>query len=642
MRPLPVPGADHASWTVANLTAMPAVQLFVARAQAADASFELSPANAEAVAELSRRLEGLPLAVELAAARIRLLEPEALLARMHQSLALLRWDAPDLPPRHRSLHATLDWSYALLTAHQQALFRRLAVFAGGFTLDGAEAVFTGDVPGADDGAGDGLFFRRPEPPPHPPAALDDLAALVAHSLVQPVDPIMDEPRYRMLETVRQFGLEQLAATGEEEEVRRRHLIYFVALAENLSERIPLPEAERVFARLDAKHDDMRAALAWAEASGEAALGLRLARALGSYWTVRGHLREGQGWLERALGWGSPAATPERARALSGLGWLCRFQGDSDRAEAAFREALRTAAAAGSRLTTASALTGLAMVDLDRGRYEEAAARLDEALDRYQELESVLVAGPVYVSATHTRRGQTALAVGDLAGAARHLEEAERRQRALGFAWGLSRTLCYLGDLARARDDLDAALGHYRESLQLAQKSGVLLRAANALDGVAGVAAARGDAERAVRLYGAAAALREQLGAAVVPWELPGRERDLAVAQAALGPAAFAGAWAAGAALPLEVTVAEALTDASLALAATGAPPPADPAAALGLTPREIDVLRLLAHGHSNREIGEALFISPRTVNFHVTNLLAKLELDSRTAAAAFAVRHDLV
>ena len=150
----------------------------------------------------------------------------------------------------------------------------------------------------------------------------------------------------MLETVRQFGLEQLAASGEEEEVRRRHLIYFVALAERLAERIPLPEAERVFARLDAKHDDMRAALAWAEASGEAALGLRLARALGSYWTVRGHLREGQGWLERALGWGSPTATPERARALSGLGWLSRFQGDSDRAEAAFREALRTAAAAG--------------------------------------------------------------------------------------------------------------------------------------------------------------------------------------------------------------------------------------------------------------------------------------------------------
>ena len=250
----PVPGTEPAAWTVANLAATPAVQLFVARAQAADATFELSPANAEAVAELSRRLEGLPLAVELAAA-------SASWSRRPCWRGCTRaWPCSagrrPICHRHRSLHATLDWSYVLLTAHQQALFRRLAIFAGGFTLDGAEAVFTGDVPGADEG-GDGLFYRHPEPPPRPPVVLDDLAALVDHGLVQPLDPIMDEPRYRMLETVRQFGLEQLAASGEEEEVRRRHLIYFVALAERLAERISLPEAERVFARLDAKHDDMR-------------------------------------------------------------------------------------------------------------------------------------------------------------------------------------------------------------------------------------------------------------------------------------------------------------------------------------------------------------------------------------------------
>jgi DNA-binding CsgD family transcriptional regulator len=281
-----------------------------------------------------------------------------------------------------------------------------------------------------------------------------------------------------------------------------------------------------------------------------------------------------------------------------------------------------------------------MVDLDRGRYAEAAARLDEALARYQELESVLVAGPVYVSATHTRRGQTALAVGDLVGAAHHLEEAERRQRALGFAWGLSRTLCYLGDLARARGDLDAALSRYRESLELAQKSGVLLRAANALDGVVGVAAARGDAERAVRLYGATAALRERLGAALPPYERLVHEQNLAAARASLGPAAFDAAWAAGAALPLEAAVAEALADDTSAEAAGAAPATPDPALA-ELTQREREVLALLAQGHSNREIGERLFISPRTVNFHVTNLLAKLELDSRAGAAAFAVRHGL-
>ena len=212
------------------------------------------------------------------------------------------------------------------------------------------------------------------------------------------------------------------------------------------------------------------------------------------------------------------------------------------------------------MTAAGALSGLALVDLDRGRYAEAAARLDEALARYQELEPALVAGPVYVSQTLLRRGEAALAGGDLAGAARYLEEAERRQRAQSFAWGLSETLRYLGDLARARGDLDAALGCYRESLALAGERGDPLWAADALDGVAGVAAARGQAERAARLFGAAAALREQLGAAVVPWEHPARERDLAAARAALEPAAFEAAWAAGAALPLEAAVAEALAD----------------------------------------------------------------------------------
>ena len=228
------------------------------------------------------------------------------------------------------------------------------------------------------------------------------------------------------------------------------------------------------ARLDTEHDNVRAALEWAEASGETALGLRLARAMINFWAVRGHLREGQGWLERALQWGEPVPSAERARALGGLGWLTLFQGELDRAEPAFGEALRAAAAAGARLTTASALSGLALVDLDRGRYAEATARLDEALAVFLELEPALVAGPQYVSRAHARRGQTALALGDLASAARHLEEAARRQRVTDFTWGLSDTLRYLGDVARACGDLDAALGRYRESLALAEESGVRL------------------------------------------------------------------------------------------------------------------------------------------------------------------------
>jgi non-specific serine/threonine protein kinase len=637
---LPVPGPHPEAWTVATLAATPAVELFVARAQAVDASFELSPANAEAVAELSRRLEGLPLAIELAAARVRVLEPKALLARMHQSLALLRWDAPDLPERHRSLHAALEWSYALLTPDQQALFRSLAVFAGGFTLDGAEAVFTGDAPWADDGAGDGLYYQRPLPP-RPLAALDDLAALVDHGLAQRIDPIMGEPRFRMLETVRQFALERLAASGEEGEVRRRHLVYLVALVESLSERVRLPEGERVLARLDANHADILAALGRAEATGEAALGLRLARALFSYWLTRGYLSEGIGWLERALTWGEPTPSADRARALAGLGWLVLFQGQPDRAETMLSEALRVAVAAGSRMTEAMALSGLSLIHLNRGHYGEAAARTDEALALFREQESAAVAGPSYVSLTYARRGEIALAAGDISGAARYLAEAERRQRAPGQSWGLNAIMRWLGDVARARGDLDGAVARYRECLAPTEDSSHQLWVANALDGVAAVAAVRGQPERAARLHGAAAALRERMGAAVAPWERPAYERDLAAARAALAPDAFDAAWAAGAAQPLEEAVAEALVDASPALAASGAPAAADPLVALGLTPREVDVLRLVAQGRSNREIADSLYISPRTVNFHVTNLLAKLELDSRTAAAAFAVRHGL-
>ena len=348
---MPVPGASQTSWTVATLAAMPAVQLFVARAQAADATFELSPANAAAVAELSRRLEGLPLAVELAAARIRLLEPEALLARMDQSLPLLRWDAPDLPARHRSLHATLDWSYALLTPDQQALFRRLAVFAGGFTLEGAEAVFTGDVPGADEGAGDGLLYRRPTAAAAPlggaggpgGAGRPQPGAAVAR-------PDWEEPRYRMLETVREFGLEQLQASGEEERgaAAAPGLPGGTGRAALRADLAAGGGAGLGPAGRRARRRASGAGMGGGERGGGA--GAAAGAGDGHLLGVRGHLREGRGWLERALGWGAPTPSPERARALSGLGWLARFQGDSDRAEAAFGEALRTAAAAGARLT----------------------------------------------------------------------------------------------------------------------------------------------------------------------------------------------------------------------------------------------------------------------------------------------------
>jgi non-specific serine/threonine protein kinase len=265
--------------------------------------------------------------------------------------------------------------------------------------------------------------------------------------------------------------------------------------------------------------------------------------------------------------------------------------------------------------------------------------MDQALALYRETERATVAGPQYVSSAYALLGRIALARGDTAGAETYLEEGLRQLREQDFIWRLSDTLRSLGDLARDRGDLDGAMARYTESVKLAQDHGDRLFLANALTGVAGVAAARGQPERAARLYGAAAALRDEIGVPDEVWERPTYERRVASVRAALSPEAFAAAWGAGAKLPLAAVIAEALGDA----ASTEPAPPAldDAASALGLTGREVEVLRLLARGLTDREIGDELAISPRTVGGHVTNLLGKLGVESRTAAAAFAVRHGL-
>jgi DNA-binding CsgD family transcriptional regulator len=268
--------------------------------------------------------------------------------------------------------------------------------------------------------------------------------------------------------------------------------------------------------------------------------------------------------------------------------------------------------------------------------------LEEALALYRELEPALTAGPFYVSQAESLRGEVALAVGDLEGAARDLEEAVRRQRDLGNAWGLSETLRWLGDLARARDDVNRSLEYYREALTLAVAHGDQLWLANALDGVAGVAADRGQPEQAARLHGAAAAQREQLGAVVAPWERPAHDRRVDEVRATLSAAAFEAAWAAGAASPLELIMAEALADELASAPADNAPVKLDPATAAGLTAREREVLALVAEGYTNNQIAEALFISRSTVKYHVASLLTKLDADNRAQLVALAADRGLL
>jgi non-specific serine/threonine protein kinase len=292
------------------------------------------------------------------------------------------------------------------------------------------------------------------------------------------------------------------------------------------------------------------------------------------------------------------------------------------------------------MSEARARNTLAVECLHRGEYDQAAAEMDRALSLFRELEPAAIAGPLLVGQALARRGLIARVGGDLVGAGRYLEEAERRQRAMGHAWGLGETLHYQGDLARARGDLDGALSRYREILELTHTHGDRIQVADALAGVASVEAARGLPEQAARLDGAVAALRAQPNAAIPPWEYDDHGRDLDAAQAALGTESWDAGRAAGAALPLEAAIAEALAEPE----PMDALRPAEPAAApdTSLTARETEVVRLLADGLSDREIAAALFIGPRTASFHVANILAKLGVDSRTAAAAYVVRHGLV
>jgi predicted ATPase/DNA-binding CsgD family transcriptional regulator len=642
--PLALPEAEVRS--LDEVASSPAVRLFVARAQAASPAFALTEANGATVAAICARLDGLPLAIELAAARVPTLPPAALLARLERPdgrpegsrLPLLTGGARDRPDRLRTMRDAIAWSYDLLDAGEQVLFRRLSVFAGGFTLEAAEAV-CGQQTTVDSRQSTG---ERPTPIDRRlssvDSVLDGIASLVEMSLLRQVGgPLDEQPRYQMLETIREFGLERLAAHGDEHPVRSAHATDILNLAEPSYERIFAPGYERILARLDAEHDNVRAALAWAEAAGDAELGLRLAGAMTAFWVVRGHYREGRGWLVRALGWGEPVPTAARARAFNGAGWLTRLQGEIDAAAALQTEALAVARASGASLIAARALQALGLIDLQRGDHAGAARRMEQALAQFLAIESTAIAGPQYVSAAYTNLGQIALAQGDAAGAIAHLEEALRRQRALGYAWMMDETLRTLGDIARDRGDYTRALASYRESVELARHHRDRRFLAEALSGIAGVAVAQGRPERAARLLGATAALREQIGAAIEGWNRPTHERVVALVRAALSPAAFASAWSAGANLSLEAVLAEALADVD----PTEAPSAADPAAAAGLTEREGEILRLLAKGLTDREIAAELSISPRTVGAHVSHLLAKLGLDSRTAAAAFAVRHGL-
>jgi len=570
--------------------AAPAVQLFVARAQAVASDFALTERTAATVASICHRLEGLPLAIELAAARVPLLAPEALLLRLERRLPLLSSGPADLPERQQTLRATLAWSYDLLSAADQVLLRRLAVFAGGWTLAAAEAIC------ADAALPAG-------------AVLDHLRALVDSSLVRRLETSADEPRFGLLETIREYAWEHLAAGGEVEEVRRRHAAYYLALAEQANAGLAGPDKGRWLDRLDAEHENLRQALDWCLSGPAAAAdGLRLAVALWLFWQLHGFLSEGRVWLERVLAataGDDPAAV--RARALAYAGHAAWLQGDATRAVALSEVGLALCRSTGQELSEAAAYCrrNLVAAAVERGDYERAhdlaeeSVAVAQALDDGRSLAHALfergrvaffqgeltAARLAFEESLAAHRdlgdrpmvasvlgflGRVATEQGDYVQTRRHHAESLAIKRELGLRRHAAFSLTDLGLAARLQGDFAEAHGLYAESLAIFRETGDRGNLVWALEGQAGLLAAMGQAAPAARLLGAAAALRTAAGTPVPAVERERVAADVAAVRGWLGETAFAAAWGAGQRMRAEQAIADALQELDLASAgATG-------------------------------------------------------------------------
>ena len=625
LSPFPVPDTTLQQ-SLDGLAGWDAVRLFVARAHASRADFQLTERNAPAVADICRRLDGLPLALELAAARVNVLSPDAMLSRLGNRLELLTGGPRDQEDRLQTMHTAIAWSYGLLTRDEQALFRRLAVFTDGFTLDSAAAIATA---GESDTAQErGMRSDTPVTD-----IIDLLTSLVDQSLVQQVGrEDGGEPRFGMLETIREYALKQLAASDELDAATRVHALYFIDLTEQAAPKLTGPEQAVWLSRLEAVRGDLRAAFAWFQQRGEHDLALRLAAALWRFGYTRGYLSEIRGLLEAALR-SCPEPTAVRAAALHGAGVLASVQGDPVIAGAYHAEALDLYRAIGDRRGVAMALNGLGDVAesvddpaLAFKRYDDAMRLFDDVGDRRG------------VAVALTNLGNLHWAAGDLDRATKCHEEARQLYEAGGDLRGVAWAVTNLGNVAAERGDLGTGASYLGQALGLYQELGDQVGIVGALEGGARVASGHGDHHRAAELLSAASVLRDAIGHPVPAVEREDYEAELAQLRDHLGTS-FETAWTAGQEIALDEAIAAA---AAIGPLLSKDAEPHAPGVSHGLSRRELQVLALLAEGRTNQQIADLLFISRRTATSHVTNILAKLGLTSRTAAVAYAFRHGLV
>lgn len=691
---------------LAALSQNPAVQLFLQRAQAVRPDFHLTASNGVSIAEICLRLEGIPLALELAAPHVKVLSPEALLALLDRRLQMLVGGPRDLPERQRSMRATVTWSYDLLIPPEQRLFRWLSVFVGSWTLATAEEVWQAAA--------------LPEL-----SLVEGVLALLEKSLLFREESAEGVVRFGMLQTLRAFGLERLEETGELSLAREAHAASYLALGEEAASHLQDAQQKSWLDRLEQDHDNLRAALAWYieraqqqhdQQAAEAAL--RLCTALRLFWASRNSFREGWGFLERALALREGVDALVQAKALISAACMLVQTGDLERSERLAQEALALARQLGDPESTALALAQLgeavgfsdqyalaqtcfeeadalyqqvgntsmhatclqvlADLALTQGQYEQAQTMLEQSLDMHRALGDQQRVGV----------GQALLAwvlfaaEGDLMRAATLAEEGLSRLRTVDGAWFRSLTLLILGEIrahqgmgSEARSLLEEALSLFEEQGQrmrifqvqnalvrlftqqgdvvaaqaLAAKNRAFLPPVGARDSVAEylegrgvVEAALGAPEVAVLLWGTASALREALCVPMFRVYRAAHAQAVAAAQARLGRAAFASAWAEGRGMTFEQALAAADLAPRNRSPVHDAAQVSGPASTERLTSREGDVLRLLAQGFTNREIAEQLVIGPSTVHAHLKSIYGKLGVTTRAAATRYALDHQLV
>lgn len=699
--PLALPNLKQAS-AIEDLSKYAAVSLFMQRSKAARPDFQLDASNGHTIAAICIQLDGLPLAIELAAAWIKLLPPQTLLARLGHRLELLTSRGLDLPIRQQTLRNTLMWSYDLLDEQEQCLFRQLSIFVGGCTVEAIEKVGT-------------AVCSAPIP------ILHTLASLLDKNLLQQIEQANGVPRLKMMETIREFGLERLDAHGETEVARRAHAEYYLTFAEEVEPKLLRVDQQWWLGLLDQEYENLRAALHWSLEQGALEITLRLGGALWRFWLIRGYLSEELLWLEQAIQGIEGVRSSVRAKALISAGALGYQRGENERAESFSRESLLLFQELGDTHGIAHSLHVLGLIAERRSDYKAAKSLHEEALQLFREMNdkegiaysltdlaygaidrgefklarslameglsffrmlgdkrgtvyALLRLGRVYyfsqteqasalalveealtisreinytwgVTSALGLLGQLELNQGDLRSARSHLEEALVLRREIGDGWGIAWGLYSLAWVAFDEGDYAAAKALIVECLAISRELSDKEFLATGLEALAAVISVQGNPTWAARLWGAAETLRTDIKAPIAPVNRAKYENQVAAARMQVSWDIFRENWEAGRNMSLdqllalaEQEVAPAMVPVGQSRKNAGKKPINNP---VGLTAREMEVLRLVAKGLTDAQVAEQLIISTRTVNSHLTSIFHKLGVSSRNAATRFVLEHKL-